>query len=118
MTSSHNGNRARLNKCWGDSVTISRRIRRVVAVSALGASLLLSPNAYAKSAAYQGGYIMAAYFSCPNAYAYSSMNNFFKYQGTKEYDRGYAAFLAELKGPRPSKVCFDAARASGFFTVR
>ncbi|RVA36426.1 hypothetical protein EN935_02315 [Mesorhizobium sp. M7D.F.Ca.US.004.03.1.1] len=40
------------------------------------------------------------------------------YQGTKDYNRWFAAFKAALKGPRPSKICFDAARASGFFTVR
>src|SRR5262249_21345145 len=61
-----------------------------------------------KSAAFEGGYIMAAYFTCPVTATYSSMNKFFKYQGTKDYDRGYAAFKAALKGPRPSKVCFDA----------
>ncbi len=96
----------------------NRTIRDVIPALALAAGSLMSSSAQAKSEAYEIGYVMAAYFWCPNAYAYSSMPDFFKYQGTSEYNRGYAAFRAALKGPRPSKVCFDTARASGWFTVR
>jgi len=47
------------------------------------------------------------------------MSKFIKYQGSKDYNRGFAAFEAAFKkGPRPSKLCFDAARESGFFSVR
>ena len=90
----------------------------IILAMAFSVGLQMAANAETKSDAYKGGYIMAAFFSCPVRAIYSSMNKFFKYQGTKDYDRGYAAFEVALKGPRPSKVCFDAARESGFFTVR
>lgn len=97
---------------------IGRTIRALAPAIALILSSTVSPNSAAKSAAYEGGYIMAAFGLCPVTNIYSSMGKFIKYQGTKDYDRGFAAFEAALKGPRPSKICFDAARASGFFTVR
>jgi hypothetical protein len=95
-----------------------RTILCVIPALAFTIGLPMPSNADDKSAAYEGGYIMAAFFLCPVTNTYSSMSKFFKYQGTKDYDRGFAAFKAALKGPRPSKICFDAARESGFFTVR
>jgi hypothetical protein len=102
----------------GAKLKFGSTILCVISAVTISVSLPASSNANSKSAAYVGGYIMAAYFSCPVTATYASMNKFFKYQGTKDYNRGYAAFNAALKGPRPSKVCFDAARESGFFTVR
>ena len=93
-------------------------ILRVIPALAFTIVSPMPSNAGAKSAAYEGGYIMAAFGLCPVTNIYSSMSKFIKYQGTKDYDRGFAAFKAALKGPRPSKICFDAARESGFFTVR
>ena len=78
----------------------------------------MAANAETQSAAYESGYIMAAYGLCPVTAIYGNMMKFVKYQGTKEYNRGFEAFMAALKGPRPSKLCFDAARKSGFFSVR
>ncbi|TPI77688.1 MULTISPECIES: hypothetical protein [unclassified Mesorhizobium] len=92
---------------------------KVIAAVALGISLHVSANADAKSTAYEGGYIMAAFGSCPVVAIFGSMSRFIKYQGSKDYNRGFAAFEAAFKkGPRPSKLCFDAARESGFFSVR
>lgn len=38
-----------------------------------------------------------------------------KYIKAREYERGFASLKAGLK-PDPSKVCFAAARASGWWT--
>lgn len=93
--------------------------RTIFLLMALSAGSPMAANAEAKSPAYEGGYIMSAYMSCPVTATYGSMWEFVKYQGSKEYNRGYAAFSAALKNTsRPSKLCFDAARLSGFFTVR
>ena len=97
---------------------IGSTILCVISALAFTVSLPASSNADAKSAAYKGGYIMAAFGFCPVTNIYSSMSKFIKYQGTKEYNRGFAAFKVALKGPQPRKICFDAARESGFFTVR
>lgn len=100
-------------------VRIGTTILSVVTVVALTVSLPMSATADAKSAAYEGGYIMAAFGSCPVTAIFGSMGKFIKYQGSKDYNRGFAAFEAAFKkGPRPSKLCFDAARESGFFSVR
>ena len=94
-------------------------ILSVITTVAVGVSLPMSANADAKSAAYEGGYIMAAFGSCPVTAIFGSMSKFIKYQGSKDYNRGFAAFeTAFKKSPGPSKVCFDAARESGFFSVR
>ena len=91
----------------------------IVLAMAFSAGLQMAANAETRSAAYEGGYIMAAFGTCPVTAIYGSMSKFIKYQGTKDYDRGFAAFEAAFKkGPRPSKLCFDAARESSFFTVR
>lgn len=94
-------------------------ILRVISAVAFSVILPISVNAKAKSAAYEGGYIMSAFGTCPVTAIYGSMWKFIKYQGSKEYNRGFADFEAAFKkGPSPSKLCWDAARKSGFFTVR
>ncbi|MCF6103852.1 hypothetical protein [Mesorhizobium muleiense] len=89
-----------------------------IAALALAVTSLGSTNAQAGSEAFDTGYQMAAFLLCPSVYKYSDMKNFNKYDKTSEYKRGFAALRAALKGPRPSKVCFDAARASGWFNAR
>lgn len=93
--------------------------RTIIVAMALNAFLPFVANADEKSAAYEGGYIMSAFGTCPVTAIYGSMWKFIKYQGSKEYNRGFADFEAAFKkGPSPSKLCWDAARKSGFFTIR
>jgi hypothetical protein len=60
---------------------------------------------------------MAAFFLCPRVNTYSSMAKYLEYMSTKDYNRGFAAFKADLKGSNARKACFDAAHKSGFFNV-
>lgn len=96
----------------------NRIIRAATVALALGVAPLVPSNAQAGSKAFDTGYQMAAFLLCPYVYKYSTMGDFIKYDKTSEYKQGFSALRAALKGPHPSKVCFDAARASGWFTVR
>jgi hypothetical protein len=96
----------------------NRIILATTVVLSLGVASLVPSNAQAGSEAFNTGYQMAAFLLCPYVYNYSSMKNFMKYDKTSEYKRGFAALRAALKGPNPSKVCFDAGRASGWFNAR
>jgi hypothetical protein len=99
-------------------MNVNHFIRANLVALAFSIVLMLSPDAHAGSKAFDIGYEMGAFFECPYVYKYSNMPDFFKYQTTRDYIRGYNALKAALKGTHPSKVCFDAARASGWFTVR
>lgn len=101
---------------WGPDVKTNSTV--ILALS-FSACLHMAANAETRSAAYEGGYIMAAFGTCPVTAIYGRMERFIKYIGTRDYNRGYAAFEAEFKkSSRPSKLCFDAARESDFFSVR
>ncbi|GLS34503.1 hypothetical protein GCM10010869_00910 [Mesorhizobium tianshanense] len=58
---------------------------------------------------------------CPDVVIYNDagfgkfMDQDRKYIKAREYERGFASLKAGLK-PDPSKVCFAAARASGWWT--
>ncbi|TIT09454.1 MAG: hypothetical protein E5W74_19825 [Mesorhizobium sp.] len=90
----------------------------IIATVAFSGFFVFIANAEGKSPAFEGGYIMAAFGKCPVTAIFGSMSKFIKYQGSKEYNRGFAAFEAAFKKGSPSKLCFDAARESNFFSVR
>ncbi|RTM06916.1 MAG: hypothetical protein EKK31_13055 [Hyphomicrobiales bacterium] len=93
--------------------------RTIILAVTFSAFLQLTANAETKSAAYQAGYIMSAFGTCPVTAIYGRMGKFIKYMGTKDYNRGFAAFEVDFKkNSRPSKLCFDTAREGDFFTVR
>ncbi|MER9791328.1 hypothetical protein [Mesorhizobium sp. M0213] len=94
-----------------------------VAAMVICANSFTPTAARANSVAFDYGYQMAAYLFCSQSiYNDRRFGDFLvedgKYDKTKEYNRGVAALKAALKGPHPRKVCFDAARASGWWTDR
>lgn len=94
-----------------------------VAAMVICVNAFVSTGAHTNSVAFDHGYQMAAYLFCSQSiYNDKRFGDFLvenmKYDKTKEYNRGVAALKAALKGKRPSKVCFDAARASGSWTAR
>ncbi|MER9890655.1 hypothetical protein NKJ40_00885 [Mesorhizobium sp. M0119] len=94
-----------------------------VAAMVICANSFVPTAAHANSVAFDHGYQMAAYLFCSQSiYNDRRFGDFLiedrKHDKTKEYNRGVAALKAALKGTHPSKVCFDAARASGWWTDR
>ncbi len=97
--------------------------RMSVTVIAICVNSFVSTATSANSVAFDHGYQMAAYLFCSHGSITISVFGDFlvediKYSKTKDYNRGVAALKAALKGDHPSKVCFDAARASGSWTDR
>ncbi|MER9363958.1 hypothetical protein [Mesorhizobium sp. M0500] len=97
------------------------RIARLSVALALSGTSLVSSNANAGSIAFDTGYQKAAWLLCPNPVIYNDagfskfMDRDMKYINTREYQRGFASLKAGLKR-EPSKVCFAAARAGGWWT--
>jgi hypothetical protein len=95
-----------------------------VLLTAFGLSAVVSFDANAGTVDYDTGYKQAAWLLCPHhkvIYNSAGASRFIgqdiKSRNSRDYQHGFAAFKAVLKGGHSSELCFASARASGWWTT-